>query len=85
MLRGSFPDEVISLERSVRTLDLTHNKLGIAQISQASDSYLSSHFSIVAVQIPMEINKLINLQRLVSTTDYIFGTYLVSQQSHFSV
>ncbi|KAK4354234.1 hypothetical protein RND71_026428 [Anisodus tanguticus] len=40
----SFPDEVICLERSARTLDLTHNKLAIALISQASDSYLSSQF-----------------------------------------
>ncbi|KAJ8551497.1 hypothetical protein K7X08_021512 [Anisodus acutangulus] len=46
----SFPDEVICLERSVRTLDLTHNKL---------------------VQIPMEINKLINLQRLILADNLI--------------
>ncbi|KAJ4841432.1 Plant intracellular Ras-group- LRR protein 7 [Turnera subulata] len=38
------PDEVLDLERSVRTLDLTHNRL---------------------VDIPTEISKLINMQRLV--------------------
>ena len=40
----SFPDEILDLDRSVRTLDLTHNKI---------------------VDIPMEISKLVNLQRLV--------------------
>ncbi|XP_061952326.1 plant intracellular Ras-group-related LRR protein 7 isoform X1 [Populus nigra] len=40
----AFPDEVLDLDKAVRTLDLTHNKL---------------------VDIPMEISKLINLQRLV--------------------
>ncbi|CAI9786781.1 unnamed protein product [Fraxinus pennsylvanica] len=46
----TFPDEVIDLERSVRTLDLTHNKL---------------------VDIPTEINKLINLQRLILADNVI--------------
>ncbi|XP_030439994.1 plant intracellular Ras-group-related LRR protein 7 [Syzygium oleosum] len=40
----SLPDEVLDLGRSVRTLDLTHNRL---------------------VDVPLEINKLINMQRLV--------------------
>ncbi|KVI06405.1 Leucine-rich repeat-containing protein [Cynara cardunculus var. scolymus] len=39
----SFPDEVLELDKSVRTLDLTHNKL---------------------VDVPEEISKLINMQRL---------------------
>ncbi|GMP33355.1 hypothetical protein CsSME_00006710 [Camellia sinensis var. sinensis] len=43
----TFPDEVLDLDKSVRTLDLTHNRL---------------------VDIPMEISKLINLQRLVRIT-----------------
>ncbi|CAI9754082.1 unnamed protein product [Fraxinus pennsylvanica] len=46
----TFPDEVIDLERSVRTLDLTHNRL---------------------VDIPMEISKLINLQRLILADNVI--------------
>ncbi|GKV35549.1 hypothetical protein SLEP1_g43802 [Rubroshorea leprosula] len=40
----TFPDEVLDLDRTVRTLDLTNNKL---------------------VDIPMEISKLINMQRLI--------------------
>ncbi|CAA2977547.1 plant intracellular Ras-group-related LRR 7-like [Olea europaea subsp. europaea] len=44
------PDEVIDLERSVRTLDLSHNRL---------------------VDIPMEISKLINLQRLILADNVI--------------
>lgn len=28
LIKQSFPDEVLELDRSVRTLDLTHNKLG---------------------------------------------------------
>ncbi|KAK9203782.1 hypothetical protein WN943_014038 [Citrus x changshan-huyou] len=40
----TFPDDVLNLDKSVRTLDLTHNKI---------------------VDIPMEISKLINIQRLV--------------------
>ena len=28
MLEQTFPDEVLDLDRSVRTLDLTHNKIG---------------------------------------------------------
>ncbi|CAB4281094.1 unnamed protein product [Prunus armeniaca] len=43
-LQQSFPDEILDLDRSVRTLDLTHNKI---------------------VDIPVEISKLVNLQRLV--------------------
>lgn len=27
-MKQSFPDEVLELDKSVRTLDLTHNKLG---------------------------------------------------------
>ncbi|XP_021893282.1 LOW QUALITY PROTEIN: plant intracellular Ras-group-related LRR protein 7 [Carica papaya] len=46
----TFPDEVFELERSVRTLDLTRNKL---------------------VEIPMEISKLINMQRLVLAENLI--------------
>ncbi|MCD7458237.1 hypothetical protein HAX54_037600 [Datura stramonium] len=46
----TFPDEVFDLERSVRTLDLTHNKM---------------------VEIPMEINKLTNLQRLILADNII--------------
>ncbi|KAL8034030.1 hypothetical protein ABFX02_12G000300 [Erythranthe guttata] len=46
----TFPDDVLDLERAVRTLDLTHNKL---------------------VEIPMEISKLINLQRLILADNVI--------------
>ncbi|KAA8542529.1 hypothetical protein F0562_023681 [Nyssa sinensis] len=46
----TFPDEVLDLDISVRTLDLTHNKL---------------------VDIPMEISKLINMQRLVLADNLI--------------
>lgn len=46
----TFPDEVFDLEKSVRTLDLTHNKM---------------------VEIPMEINKLTNLQRLILADNII--------------
>lgn len=28
MMEQAFPDEVLDLDRSVRTLDLTHNKIG---------------------------------------------------------
>ncbi|KAK2404715.1 plant intracellular Ras-group-related LRR protein [Trifolium repens] len=46
----TFPDEIIDLERSVRTLDLTHPQI---------------------VDIPMEISKLINMQRMVLTDNLI--------------
>ncbi|KAI4341464.1 hypothetical protein MLD38_026185 [Melastoma candidum] len=46
----SLPDEVLELEKSVRTLDLTHNKL---------------------VDLPVEICKLINLQRLILAENLI--------------
>ncbi|KAL6559576.1 Plant intracellular Ras-group-related LRR protein 7 [Orobanche gracilis] len=46
----TFPDEVVDLERSVRTVDFTRNKL---------------------VDIPMEISKLINLQRLILADNLI--------------
>ncbi|CAK7322837.1 unnamed protein product [Dovyalis caffra] len=46
----TFPDDVLDLDKAVRTLDLTHNKL---------------------VDIPMEISKLINLQRLVLADNLI--------------
>ncbi|CAH9081548.1 unnamed protein product [Cuscuta europaea] len=46
----SFPDEVLGLERSVRTLDLTCNRI---------------------VDIPLEINKLMNLQRLILADNHI--------------
>uniref|UniRef100_A0A2P2KPX1 Plant intracellular Ras-group-related LRR protein 7 n=1 Tax=Rhizophora mucronata TaxID=61149 RepID=A0A2P2KPX1_RHIMU len=46
----SFPDEVLDLDRSVRTLDLTHNRL---------------------VEIPLEISKLINMQRLILADNLI--------------
>ncbi|KAI4343936.1 hypothetical protein L6164_011224 [Bauhinia variegata] len=39
----TFPDEILDLDRSVRTLDLTNNRI---------------------VDIPVEIGKLTNLQRL---------------------
>ncbi|KAH9778044.1 Leucine-rich repeat (LRR) family protein [Citrus sinensis] len=43
-------DDVLNLDKSVRTLDLTHNKI---------------------VDIPMEISKLINIQRLVLDDNHI--------------
>ncbi|XP_038687154.1 plant intracellular Ras-group-related LRR protein 7 [Tripterygium wilfordii] len=46
----TFPDGVLDLGSTVRTLDVTHNKL---------------------VNIPIEINKLINLQRLVLSDNLI--------------
>nr|AMM42819.1 LRR-RLK [Vernicia fordii]AMM43023.1 LRR-RLK [Vernicia montana] len=46
----TFPDEVLDIDKCVRTLDLTHNKL---------------------VDIPMEINKLVNMQRLVLADNII--------------
>ncbi|KAF2311231.1 hypothetical protein GH714_021094 [Hevea brasiliensis] len=46
----TFPDEVLDLDKSVRTLDLTHNKL---------------------VDIPMEISKLVNMQRLILADNLI--------------
>ncbi|XP_050881925.1 plant intracellular Ras-group-related LRR protein 7 isoform X1 [Lathyrus oleraceus] len=46
----TFPDEIIDLDRSVRTLDLTHNRIA---------------------DIPLEISKLINMQRLVLTDNII--------------
>ncbi|KAF4403127.1 hypothetical protein G4B88_027898 [Cannabis sativa] len=46
----TFPEEVLNLERSVRTLDLTHNKI---------------------VDIPLDICKLINMQRLVLADNLI--------------
>ncbi|RVW31725.1 Plant intracellular Ras-group-related LRR protein 7 [Vitis vinifera] len=46
----AFPDEVLDLDTSVRTLDLTHNRL---------------------VDIPMEISKLINMQRLILADNLI--------------
>lgn len=32
-LEQTFPDEVLELERSVRTIDLTHNKIGTVLFS----------------------------------------------------
>lgn len=46
----TFPDEVLDLEKSVRTVDLTHNRL---------------------VGIPVDISKLINLQRLMLADNLI--------------
>ncbi|KAK3225519.1 hypothetical protein Dsin_005381 [Dipteronia sinensis] len=46
----TFPDEVLDLEKAVRTLDLTHNKLA---------------------DIPLEISKLTNMQRLVLADNLI--------------
>ncbi|KAI5648270.1 hypothetical protein M9H77_34275 [Catharanthus roseus] len=46
----TFPDEVFDLDRSIRTLDLTHNRL---------------------VEIPMDIDRLINLQRLILSGNLI--------------
>ncbi|KAK8657716.1 hypothetical protein V6N13_035941 [Hibiscus sabdariffa] len=45
-----FPDEVLDLDKSVRTLDVTQNKL---------------------VEIPMEISKLVNMQRLILASNHI--------------
>jgi hypothetical protein len=118
-LQQAFPNEVFDLERSVRTLDLTHNKIGNAQffifyfgsvkhlshwvnlgerasfstwshtflylISVSSKELMLFVFSnpkewgritfntclllkfsfIFAVDIPMDISKLINMQRVV--------------------
>ncbi|PWA85833.1 leucine-rich repeat domain, L domain-like protein [Artemisia annua] len=52
LLQGlkSFPDEVLDLGKSVRTLDLTHNKL---------------------VDVPEEISKLMNMQRLILANNMI--------------
>ncbi|KAE8707435.1 Diacylglycerol kinase 1 [Hibiscus syriacus] len=47
-----FPDEVLDLDKSVRTLDLTQNKL---------------------VEVPMEISKLVNMQRLILASNHIQG------------
>ncbi|CAM8908203.1 unnamed protein product [Rhodiola kirilowii] len=46
----TFPDEVLDLGSSVRTLDLTRNRL---------------------VDIPMEISKLVNMQRLILAENHI--------------
>ncbi|GAA0166535.1 scaffold/adaptor protein [Lithospermum erythrorhizon] len=46
----TFPDGVLDLDRSVRTLDLTHNKIA---------------------DIPMEISKLVNLQRMILANNLI--------------
>ncbi|KNA25469.1 hypothetical protein SOVF_006510 [Spinacia oleracea] len=46
----TFPDEVLELDRVVRTVDLTHNKI---------------------VDVPVEINKLINMQRLILSENLI--------------
>ncbi|KAI9088408.1 hypothetical protein K1719_029857 [Acacia pycnantha] len=46
----TFPDEILDLDRSVRTLDLTHNRI---------------------VDVPLEMGKLINLQRLVLADNLI--------------
>ncbi|KAJ1406260.1 Leucine-rich repeat [Sesbania bispinosa] len=46
----TFPDEILDLDRSVRTLDLTHNRI---------------------VDIPVEISKLVNVQRLVLADNLI--------------
>ncbi|XP_015572103.1 plant intracellular Ras-group-related LRR protein 7 [Ricinus communis] len=46
----TFPDEVLDLERCVRTLDFTHNKL---------------------VNIPIEISRLVNMQRLLLSDNLI--------------
>ncbi|XAR49996.1 hypothetical protein NMG60_11004193 [Bertholletia excelsa] len=46
----TFPDHVLDLDKSVRTLDLTHNRIA---------------------DIPMEISKLINMQRLILADNVI--------------
>ncbi|TYG90754.1 hypothetical protein ES288_A12G207800v1 [Gossypium darwinii] len=53
----TFPDEVLDLDKSVRTLDLTQNKL---------------------VEIPMEISKLVNMQRLVRYSQLLLAICRVS-------
>ncbi|KAL2935470.1 Plant intracellular Ras-group-related LRR protein 7 [Bienertia sinuspersici] len=49
-LKQTFPDEILDLDRVVRTVDLTHNKI---------------------VDVPVEINKLINMQRLILAENLI--------------
>ncbi|KAK9684508.1 hypothetical protein RND81_10G214700 [Saponaria officinalis] len=46
----AFPDEILELDRVVRTVDLTHNKI---------------------VDVPVEINKLLNMQRLILADNLI--------------
>lgn len=91
----AFPDEVLDLDKAVRTLDLTHNKLGnslfhfLPFVGFSQIRFVRWYGFVVAkkkknlqfcltcvivrldghvftaVDIPMEISKLINLQRLV--------------------
>ncbi|GJW62150.1 plant intracellular Ras-group-related LRR protein 7 [Tanacetum coccineum] len=64
----SFPDEVLDLGKSVRTLDVTHNKLDY------SYNVTSTHHLCpvtIAVDIPEEISKLINMQRLILANNII--------------
>nr|XP_007138261.1 hypothetical protein PHAVU_009G193700g [Phaseolus vulgaris]ESW10255.1 hypothetical protein PHAVU_009G193700g [Phaseolus vulgaris] len=71
----TFPDEIITLDTSVRTLDLTHNRIDkwffILFLFLA---YILVKMSLIQrgyVDIPVEINKLINVQRLILAENFI--------------
>ncbi|KAK2965750.1 hypothetical protein RJ640_003288, partial [Escallonia rubra] len=75
----TFPDEVLDLDRSVRTLDLTHNRnkkrvllLMYARLEQGKlERELAVSSWAAAVDVPMEIGKLINMQRLILADNLI--------------
>ncbi|KAF7838512.1 plant intracellular Ras-group-related LRR protein 7 [Senna tora] len=63
----TFPDEILDLDQSVRTLDLTHNRIRMYFPPNYFIFYLIKSrccwYSVAG--IPMEMSKLINLQRLI--------------------
>ncbi|GJS22003.1 plant intracellular Ras-group-related LRR protein 7 [Tanacetum coccineum] len=77
-LKQSFPDEVLELDRSVRTIDFTHNRLGVRlslpdnQFLNNIDiiEYLGMHIQ-TPPDIPEDISKLTNMQRLILADNLI--------------
>ncbi|KAK3021024.1 hypothetical protein RJ639_045155 [Escallonia herrerae] len=74
----TFPDEVLDLDRSVRTLDLTHNRLVPFLIGEQliplripQQVMVQSGNSAAAVDVPVEIGKLVNMQRLILADNLI--------------
>ncbi|KAF9591760.1 hypothetical protein IFM89_007090 [Coptis chinensis] len=70
----TFPNEVLDLDRTVRTIDLTNNKIG-----KSCSLLIPLTFCLleivslekVLLDIPMEICKLINMQRLILAENLI--------------
>nr|ADE76607.1 unknown [Picea sitchensis] len=62
------PSEVLELERAVRMLDITHNKLGQRFVHLYT---LEVYPTCTIVDIPLEIGSLVNIQRLILSENHL--------------